>query len=341
MHSLTECPACECAELTAVDMPNDLKYLPPDQITPTLILDSSFALCPTCGLLFARNRESLEEMQEYYSLFAKLEKKEYAVYPPPREFVEVQSRFAETVTGWLDRAGVLKPEMRVLNLRCECGAILARLRDHYGMTHLYGLDHFESNCQYARDDFGLPNVDLLDPAVTRIPFADTKYELILANHQVTHALRPMELLDELRGLLAPDGVLVLFNEVDHAHLLQSGPAYGRGVINFHKQLLTRGSLENMCALAGLDPQFIWRDDAGQRWASSRSGMMLVARAAEPRSVDRLPAIDVSEFLQAADQWRTNFESRQRRAARSRRRKQLRQFAKDSVKRFMIRRRPAA
>jgi hypothetical protein len=177
--------------------------------------------------------------------------------------------------------GLPKPDAKVLNLRSECGIVLDRLREECGVQDLYALDHFDSNLRYARDDLGIRHTGRLSMTELAIPFEVKEYDLILANHAITHAPEPMTVLRGLRALLAPEATLVMYGEEDHLELLKQGWLHERGIPSFHLQLLCERSLMNLCRLAGLEPKLLACHAEGIPWASSHHQMMMMARRSEP------------------------------------------------------------
>ncbi len=287
MDKLTSCPACNCGDLVDVGLGTNLTSEHIQLIGDTAIWQADYASCPNCELMFARNRQDETETDEYYAAFKVIEKRDYAVYPPPQKFIDAQESFSERFVGRLAEAGLINASMSVLNVRTEYGVHLARLRDVYGVQDVYGLDHFESNIEYAQKDLALKNIELLDPRVADLGFGDLKFDLILANHQLTHALEPMEILARFKNRLKPGGTVVFYNELDHMGIMDLPKTFRRGVISFHKQLLTRNSLENMLKLAGYATSFIDYDPVGIKWASGRHSMVIggtPAKAIKPDQV---------------------------------------------------------
>jgi 2-polyprenyl-3-methyl-5-hydroxy-6-metoxy-1,4-benzoquinol methylase len=307
MLSIHKCLTCGNPDLISTHMVNDvqikLRNLQERASADHLIGDSSFALCLRCELLFARNRESKDELESYYSQFPILQGKTYASYPPPERYLAVQKSFASDFADRLSKTIEFTTDMSVLGIRCESGAILDTLRQRYGITSLYGLEHFPSSIQYARNDLKIPNVEFLPPSLTDIPYSDHKFDLILSNHILTHAITPMKFLSDVRNMLAPGGTLILFSEVDHIHHLPLLRSYQGGVTNFHKQLLTQSSLTNMCAVAGLEATHIWTDEIGLEWASSKSGMTFIAKPNTPIHPDRIPPTDTTHFTDCITNWK--------------------------------------
>lgn len=315
MKSLTQCPACGTQELFPVDFPTDVKESEIREFAPVVTADSDFALCARCELLFARNRQDASDTVAYYDTFTTLEKRDYAVYPPPQEFLDAQAQLSDFLLGLLESAGVLEDRSSVLNVRSECGLHLAGLRDRYGFSELYGLDHFESNIRYAREDLGIPNMAELHPFSPAVPFERKRFDLVLCNHMVTHALEPMKLLAWFRELLEENGVLVLYNEIDHTPRFSEGSLYKKGVVNFHKQLLTQRSLDNLCRLGGFETEFLACNPEKIRWASNRGSMVFMLRSGQPLAVESLPSADTGAVLDAIASGRERHRAARERKAR--------------------------
>jgi SAM-dependent methyltransferase len=299
MIRLERCPSCEHDALDAVALPTDLQGQ--DHVLAARWGDSDFRLCRRCELLFAGRRQGPDEAEEYYRCFMELERRDYAVYPPPALFVENQVRYASDEMGRLHAAGLIRPGMRVLHVRCECGAHLRELRERYGLQELYGLDHFDSNLRFAREDFGLRHVAPLHPVRLELPFACREFDLILAHHQLTHALDPAGMMRQLLELLAPGGALVLHGEIDHEQWFRRYGSHGEGIITFHKQILTRNSLSNFCRGFGLSPRLLHYYAEGLKWARSHCSMTLSATRQTGAEGERLLA-DLPAFEQAIHLW---------------------------------------
>ena len=308
MEVLNECPACGSDDLVPVDFPTDLKEHELQEFGSAVIKDSGLALCSRCQLLFARNRQDKSDVLGYYHAFSKIEKREYAVYPPPQEFLQAQERLSNYLFKLLEsEQGVLEGKTSALNIRTECGLHMARLRDEYGFTELYGLDHFDSNMRYAREDLGLENMGFLHPYEFELPFERKQFDLVLCNHLVTHAFKPMALLAHLRQLLTDNGAVVVYNEIDHMPRFYEGSLHKKGVVNFHKQLLTQNSLHNMCRLGGFKAKMLACNPEKIRWASNRGSMVFLLRKGEPISPDALPAFGRREVLDAIAEGRAKYD----------------------------------
>ncbi len=299
MESLTSCPGCEGEDIVAVFPYNDLRYLGHD-VDPDLAV-SDFHLCRSCGLMYARRRQAAADFASYYERFAEWENRSYAVYPPPEKFIQGKKDAAVEITQVLAEQGLLRPDARVLHVRADGGALLAHLRDAHGVQAVYGLDVFETNRRFARDHFRLPEVEPLAYGEFRIPFGSTRFDLIVANHLLTHACRPRQAMAVLRERLSPEGALFLYNEQDHLLGFGRGASFLRdGINNFHKQVLYESSLLTLLRLGGFSGTVV-----GQRNTSP----LVVARPAAPMARTDLPRADFTPQLEAFRTWSQAHEQR--------------------------------
>jgi hypothetical protein len=125
----------------------------------------------------------------------------------------------------------------------------------------------------------------------------------------------MSLLAHLRQLLTDDGAVVLYNEIDHMPRFYEGSLHKKGVVNFHKQLLTQDSLYNMCRLGGFEPKLLACHPEKIRWASNRGSMVFVLRKGESISPDALPVFDRNEVLDAIAEGRAKYDRHLEKKAR--------------------------
>lgn len=248
MVELDACPACAGKRFREVYAYNDLADWPGPEARA--IETSAFCACDGCGLFFARRRQDLDSAAEFYATFARFEHRHYATYPLPAAYVRGKEKRAVQICALLDQHRLLRPDLAVLHLRCDGGTLLAHLRATWGVSGLFGLDYFDSNLRHAREVLRLEHVGPLDPGHGLIPF-ERRFNLIIANHMLTHALDPRRLLATIRERLEPDGAVYFYNEVDHEALMAPGSELLAGGINtFHKQLLTRLSLAHLLGAAG-------------------------------------------------------------------------------------------
>lgn len=301
METLGACPACGSVALDEIWPYNDLRYL--GHGGDAEAARSDFVLCRRCGLMFAARRQVMEAFAEYYTRFAEWESRTYAVYPPPETFVRGKAAAAAEIVPVLAKHGLLRSDMRVLHIRADGGALMAHLRDEYGVNDIYGLDIFETNRRFAREHYGLANVAPLAYGDFAVPFPSVRFDLVISNHLLTHACRPRDAFAVLRRCLSSDGVILLYNEQDHALGFATGAPFLRdGINNFHKQLFSEDTLLTFLRLAGASGEVIEH----RNWSP-----VVVARAATPRSVSELPSRDFTPQLQASRSWATRHERRWR------------------------------
>lgn len=289
--NMSECEACPCCgggDLESVACRNDLHAI--EGVSDNM-KDSDYHACLDCGLIFARRRQSLESATLFYQWFAHLERRDYAIYPPPKNYIQAKSDRAKAHVRYLADHGVLFPGMTVAHVRCDVGSHLMQIREQFPDCTFHGYDYFDSNIRYAHDQ-GLHGVTKLDPA--RINLVDgTAYDLIICNHIFTHAFDPAADLRMLNEALKPGGVLFLYNEIDHFLRFQpQGPFYQWVALNnFHKQLFSPLSLEVFLTRGGFSikaqdhynfsMQFLARRDVTAEGARHVAPVALAAKASAP------------------------------------------------------------
>jgi SAM-dependent methyltransferase len=302
--TLSFCPGCGSSKFSGLPIKTDLKAKHFKLWGDALVADPEFALCHRCGLIFARCRQTTAASEAYYTAFQELERRDYAVYPPPEVFLENQRRYADQLGEVLDRENVFQVGQRVLQIRAECGMHLARLRDRHGITELYGLDYFNSNLRYAREDLGLSNVGQLHPSLEGLPFTDRSYDVILCNHLLTHALDLPGVIRWLLSLLAPAGAVVFYGEENHDNYLRRRWPLPR-VNNYHKQLLSPESFRNLCRVHGLEMRIVHTFRERIPWAVPSRTMVAIARAGERTPPEELPEYDYESVLSSMRLLETN------------------------------------
>ncbi len=284
---LAECPGCGGRTFHEVYAYNDHVYRP--EPAARAIATSAFSACPACGLFFARRRQDRDSVGEFYTNFAQFENRHYAVYPPPANYLRGKEKRSAQICASLDERGMLRSGLAVLHIRSDGGTLLAHLRERWNASGLFGLDYFDSNIRYAKEVLHLPNIAKLDGGC-RIPFAQ-RFDLIISNHMLTHALEPRAFLATLRGLLAPDGAVFFYNENDHEALFDPKQELLSGGINaFHKQLLTRVSLANLLQRAGFRFDTIERRGPWLEALTTPDTTVMSAPGAQATEIVRLHAM---------------------------------------------------
>jgi SAM-dependent methyltransferase len=288
MIDLEACPGCAGERFREVYAYNDLVDWPGPEARA--IETSAFCACDGCGLFFARRRQDLDSAAEFYAAFARLEHRHYATYPLPAAYVRGKEKRAAQICGFLDQHHLLRPDLDVLHLRCDGGTLLAHLRAEWGVSGLFGLDYFDSNLRHAAEVLRLEHIAPLDAGRGLIPF-ERRFDLIIANHMLTHALDPRRLLATIRERLKPDGAVYFYNEVDHEALMAPGSELLAGGINaFHKQLFTRLSLAHLLRGAGFGFEAIQGQGSWLAVLARPGGEGPPAALPDPEEIARLEAM---------------------------------------------------
>jgi SAM-dependent methyltransferase len=143
---------------------------------------------------------------------------------------------------------------RVLEVRPRFGAIGGALRRLYGGETL-ALPLFEVQQVLVREVYGTRADFLLDYDAFAIPY-DGCFDLVVANHLVTHAVHPDAALSVIRERLAPGGHLYLYNEPDEKDFLETSKSIFNTLNAFHLQTFDSASLARALQFAGFEPVFI-------------------------------------------------------------------------------------
>jgi 2-polyprenyl-3-methyl-5-hydroxy-6-metoxy-1,4-benzoquinol methylase len=176
-------------------------------------------------------------------------------YPPRSRNSKGKIKAAQDILQEVDAAGLLKDGMSILHVRCDAGALLSELRKLLPNATLHGLDYWPNNLRWLREQ-GFA-VEYLNPASIDVP-PGIKFDLILSNHLLTHALDPRGDLAKLRSALRDNGRILFYNEYDHVPLFdQASKVLRRSpMTGYHKRLFIRPSFESFLRSAGFKPHFL-------------------------------------------------------------------------------------
>jgi SAM-dependent methyltransferase len=145
---------------------------------------------------------------------------------------------------------------RVLEVRSRAGTIVQGLRRYYGAT-VAVMPIFESQRLIVEELYGIQCSDLIDYDQFTIPFEGT-FDLIVANHLLTHIVRLDRFFSEVRAHLRPGGHLYLYNEIDEAFVFESGKSIVNTLNPVHLQSFDRASLMRLLKANGFEVTFIKR-----------------------------------------------------------------------------------
>jgi len=161
---------------------------------------------------------------------------------------------------------------RVLELRPRFGAIGAAIRRQFG-GETVALPLFEAQQLVVREVYGTQADALLDYDRFTIPYPGA-FDLVIANHMMTHAVRPAALLTTLRERMTPGGHLYLYNEPDEADFLDTGKSMFKTLNPFHLQTFDAASLSRALEAAGFRTVFATK---------YQGNCVVLAQADEPRA----------------------------------------------------------
>ena len=178
------------------------------------------------------------------------------------------------------------PSPRVLELRPRFGAIGAGLKRAW-QADVWGLPLFENQQLLNREVYGHRVDRLLDYDDFTIPY-EGQFDLIVANHIITHAVRPKQVLSTLASRLNDGGYAYFYNEPDDAEFLDENQSMFNVLNAFHLQTFDRPSLLRALAGFGFEPVFVAHD---------RGNLVVLARLARGReSLTPMPEAAVAERL---------------------------------------------
>lgn len=177
---------------------------------------------------------------------------------------------------------------RVLELRPRVGSIGAALRRSHG-AEVYAMPLFDGQQFLVREAYGIPAEHKLDYDRFSIPY-EGQFDLVVANHMVTHVLRPQEFFATLRERLAPGGHVYFYNEPDESDFLAEEKSIINRLNAFHVQVFNGPALTRALRASGFEPVFV---------AHHEHHLLALARISPdgPRAA-RMPACERDRRLRA-------------------------------------------
>jgi SAM-dependent methyltransferase len=290
--TLHACPVCGEEQSTVVSEFN--KFLLLDTAPDAAAARYDYSLCHRCGIVFARLRpvgdrfrtlvERFEETigrtpstpahavkaigsrrlspEHVAELTARVSSGVFVseVPAPAAPYLPALLRDRLAVGAHIELLGSLLPlrSPRVLEVRPRFGAIGGALRRLYG-AEVMTLPLFEPQQFLVRHVYGSQADHLLDYDQFSIPYPGS-FDLIIANHLLTHAVHPRQVLATLRSRLAPGGHLYLYNEPDEADFLTGGKSMFNTLNPFHLQTFDAPSLVRGLRANGFASTFVAHHD---------------------------------------------------------------------------------
>ncbi len=150
------------------------------------------AQCRNCGLWFVNPQPSVEELQQYY-----------ATYDSGDLWRDMEEGFNRSVRSTiLER----KQSGQVLDVGCGSGNFLRCMKEK-GFSVL-GIEPSVSGSEYARDAL---QVEIFHGMIQDFLKANPgrKFDVITLLNVLEHLTNPVETLEQLGGVLAPDGIVAI------------------------------------------------------------------------------------------------------------------------------------
>ncbi len=177
-----------------------------------------------------------------------------------RQFLPALQKDRMANSVHVEMIGSLLPlrQPRVLELRPRLGSIGAALQRLYD-ARVFAMPLFEGQQFLIQEVYGIPSEHKVDYDCFTIPY-EGQFDLIVANHMLTHVLRPRQFLATLRERLNPGGCLYLYNEADEGEYLDGRSSMINTLNAFHVQTFDASSLARALQSGGFEPVFIGRHD---------------------------------------------------------------------------------
>ena len=187
------------------------------------------------------------------------------------EFVEgaLRDRFANSLHVDVIGSLVTPANARVLEIRPRAGTIAESLRRLYH-ADVSVMPMWESQKLLLKELYGFDAKGLIDYDHFHIPF-EGRFDLIVCNHILVHAVRPAEFLQELRTHLNPGGYVYFYNEPEDREVLEKGQSIIAHLNPLHMQTFDQPAIIRALATNGFEVTFIKSRDCA---------FMVLARAVE-------------------------------------------------------------
>jgi len=241
-------------------------------------------LCQGCGLIYASLRPGKEDYDFLYANFneflSRSSKLPQAIFSETGPLTaEMQAELDRFYVPWWDLrdapeegAHVTKPRLaelesqlrelsillsnvrlagaKVLLVRTKTSDFGDLLKRVFGAAQVDVMVLFPIHQYAAEKNLGLRALSCVNYETFSIPF-DKKYNLIIANHLLTHMLDPRQMFAVLRDHLAKKGCMLFRNEADDANMFAKGDNLFEELRPFHFQQFDKSTLTRMLETFGL------------------------------------------------------------------------------------------
>jgi hypothetical protein len=326
VKELKACPICGAEDSTNAIEYNGLVLLESMRHSPLTRYD--YALCHGCGVVYAKNRPVGDELRYLYAHFdqylGRAKKQGLLANKGPlteEQRTEMEGRLAD---GWLvselrgKSSGVSRllfnervfnsfhvnilaslcnlQGARILHIRTKFGMMLDIMRRHFGAAEVYAMAICEMHRFITQKATGIP-CELVNFETLEIPFEE-QFDLIIANHILTHAQDPQRFFANVRRKLRPNGCIYFYLENDDAMMFRAKNKNLVGEMKcFHFQNFDMSTLARILWRQGFEVEYIGHPVGGH------AQMVCLARldpAARPRSIENQ---ELAERREMYHRWR--------------------------------------
>lgn len=273
--TLEQCPVCGSADSTRVSKYNRFALF--DRIPDAASAIYNYSLCHACGVVYAARRPAGERYRWLLERFEETLGRVEVGAPRAGKLAISSSSLTDEVRDELRRMaahgvfvsshsglstkeylpslmndrlassmhvellGSLLPlkQPRVLEIRSRLGSISAMLQRLYGASCAV-MTLFENQRFLVEEVYRCPAASSIDFDTFAIPF-DGLFDLVVANHMLTHSVRPKEFLATVRGRLNAGGHLYVYQEPMEEEFLERGKSMFNTLNPFHLQTFNQAS----------------------------------------------------------------------------------------------------
>ena len=323
MNDTPSCPLCGTRERTEVSPFNGLILL--RSYHGADVARYAYALCHGCGLVYATRRPTgaafVELLEGFDDNLGRVDRPNLGVVEGSLTEAEKGAIRARMRSGWriseehppgeddwwpmlrFDRlssaqdltllaSSVDLQGARVLDVRSNAGALLDSLRSWFG-AEVFAMPSFEADGLVIEEYFGIPATRLIDYENFEIPY-DGTFDVVLAKHMLTHALRPDAFLAEIRARLRPGGYLYLYTENDDREMWGNRKNLLGELKCFHFQNFDLAAFARVLRAQGFEPEWIMH--------LSRSSMSCLARLEPEAAFAPIGEQELERRLDLYRQW---------------------------------------
>lgn len=167
--------------------------------------------CPRCGFFFVTPRPSPDELERFYS------REYFDAATTSCGFTDHQRKFhARLGEGWLVGRQLRreKPSGRVLDVGCATGEFLRGIQEGSGWE-AFGTDLSSYAVEVAHRS---PGLNITCGELADIAFPAEYFDAVFVRNVLEHVLEPEALIEELRRILRPGGLLRLVVPNGHTEI---------------------------------------------------------------------------------------------------------------------------